>query len=121
MVDNSIQTFPITVDDIGTIKDDAQYFYQLGFEAGDIVARVNYKEYVVHVTIHGDQHIYYEGNQLIHQPNTYIENVQHIDMGDTCWLLVQIYHKGSCVYNSDDNMESFNSIQEAIGHATSIK
>ena len=111
-----IETYPIGVDEIGTVKDDAQYFYQLDFRQGDAVARVDYKKYSVCITIHGDQHLYYNDEPLVNQPAKYLEHSKHIDIGDACWLLVQVYRKGSCIYDSDDNAEMFSSISETLGY-----
>ena len=115
-----VETYPIKLDEVGTLKDNAQYFYQLEFKQGDIVAKIKYKKYLISVTVQGDQHLYYDGQSLTNDPETFLQHYNEIEYRASCRLVIKIHHKKEIIYNSDNEKTVFDSVIEILRSISKI-
>jgi len=125
----------IDEDEIGTIKDNDQYFYQSGYSSST-VATFNYKGYEAQVVCVGEQRVFVDEDKdenlvpvgegveqirLINEPDRFLEaltlqqktEVEYLYYSNNCWLTVDLFDKdGTLIYKGED--EVYSSIKEAI-------
>jgi hypothetical protein len=74
--------------DIGTAKDDAQYFYQLLGHSNTIIAEFTCKGQAFVVSLNGNQRMYLNGEWIYDDPDLYLANKTEVEFEYSCWLLL---------------------------------
>ena len=134
-----LNVIAIDPEEVGTMKDLDQFFYQKEFRSGDIVATYNLDEYEMKVVCCGNQTVNicenkkgelvpvdsYEGEivSLTNDPERFLKALElqnksgkeYLVYGDSCWLDIEVYKGSDLLFRNYDVFGSvFGSISEAV-------
>ena len=87
---SNIDISVIDKDDIGTTKDDAQYFYQVLGHSNTIIAEFTYKGQAFMISLNGNQRMYLNGEWIYDDPDLYLANKTEMEFEYSCWLLLHL-------------------------------